>query len=178
MTALLAAAPEGGRIFGLDAQTFYTVVIILFNACILCGALTFILYKPVQRYMHKRADGIRAQLAVAENAIAKADEMKALYEAKLAEIDQERGAVLAAANEQAAARSRVLLDEARVEIAAMKQRAALALQTERERVDEEIRLNIIEVATVMAGKLVANAIDEDAHTRLFDETIAELEDTQ
>jgi len=172
--ALLAAASEG-RIFGLDQQTLISTGIQLFNACLLAVALTYILYKPVRKFMQKRADGIKAQLGMAENAVEKAEELRALYEKKLEDIEQERIALIDSAYALTVEKSKQMMDEANREIAEMRERAAAAMQVERERADEEIRLHIIEVASIMAGKIVADSIDEEAHNRLFAETLSELE---
>ena len=171
------AAASDGRLFGLDQQTLISIGIMLFNACVLAVALTFFLYKPVRNFMRRRAEGIQAQITDAEENMAKAYELIALYEKKLEEIAAERIKVMESAHELAAEKGRQMLYEAENEVAAMKARAAAEIQAERKRVDEEIKLHIVEVASVMAEKFVTRAIDKDTQNRLFDETMGELKDT-
>ena len=171
---VLTAASEG-RLFGLDQQTLISAGIQLFNASLLAAALAYILYKPVRKFMQKRAGGIQAQFAGAERETAKANELKALYEHRIADIERERIDILEEAHAAAAERSERMRDETLREIAAMKERAGAEIRMERERVSDEIRLHIIEVAALMAEKFVALNMDEAAQSRLFDEALAELE---
>ena len=162
-------------IFALDKQTMITVGIQLLNACVLAAVLTYLLYKPVRKFMQKRADGIGAQLNRAEEDRAAADQLKARYEQQLADIDLERIKILEEAQRFAAEKKSQLLDETEKEIAAMKERAAADLRAERGRANEELKLHMIETAAAMAEKFVAFAMDENTRDRLFDETLAELE---
>lgn len=172
--ALTSVVEVSGRIFDLDRQTLISIGIQLLNACILAVLLTFILYKPVRTFMQKRADNIKTKLQQTDEAMAQANELKALY----TEIEAERMEVLDAAHKLAARQNKQMLIQAKDDIAAMKERAAIALDAELERVDEEIRLHMIDVACVMAGKFVQDSIDKGSHDRLFDETITELRNVE
>ncbi|MGI6238964.1 MAG: hypothetical protein ACOYI5_04985 [Christensenellales bacterium] len=172
---LLTVVPEG-RVFGLDQQTFISVAIQLFNACVLAIALSLLLYKPVQSYMRKRAERIRAQFDTAQARITEGEQLKEEYEKKLRAIDTERLHILEDARAAAAERTKHVLDEARHEAAVIKQRAEDGAQAERERLKEDARRHIIEVSAAMAGKFVEASIDGAAQDRLFDETMRELEE--
>jgi len=156
---------------------FISVAFQLLNACILAAALTFILYKPVRKFLKKRADEIQSRINQAENDMARASELMAFYEKKLADIEEERLKVLEAAHVQSSEKSRRMLLEAELEMAAQKEHAFAEIKAERERTGEEMRHHIIDVASAMAEKFVARAIDEATRDRLFDETMAALEDT-
>ena len=171
---MLETIPDG-RVFGLDRQTLISIGIQLFNACFLAVALSFILYRPVSDFIRKRAERIRAQFSRAEEDIASASELKTRYEKKLEDIEQERAEILESARRLAVEKSRRILNEAEKEATAVRARAAADLQRERERVNEEMRLYIIELSSIMAGKFMANAIDGDTQDRLFAEATAELE---
>jgi len=173
---LLSSSADTGRIFGIDQQMMISVGIQLINACILAAALSFILYKPVRNFMNKRADNIKSQFDSAEESKAKAEELKALYEKKINDIEDERIDVLNTAKIQASENNKNMIDEAKKEISLMRERAELALETEREHVDEEIKHYIIEVASAIAEKFIADTIDEDTHKKLFDEMMSELEE--
>ena len=174
--SLLADTPKGS-VFALDQQTLISAGILLLNACILAAALSFLLYKPVRNFLKKRSTYIEAQFSNAQDNMDKANELRSLYEQKLDEIDQERIKVLESANELASERSKQLLLNAEHTAAAERARAEAELQTERERVNEELRQHIIDVACVVAEKFVAHAIDPSVQDRLFDEAMAELEET-
>ena len=175
MLLLAAAAIPEGRVFGMDQQTLISTGIQLLNACILAAALSYILYKPVRNFLQKRSERINTQMKTAEENVIKAEELKAQYEQKLENMEQERAEILAAAQKQAEEKSRQMLESAQKEVAALLEQTMHEISGERERVNEEIRTHIIEVASALAEKFVAQSLDEETMDKLCDETIAELE---
>ena len=175
MAILLAAVPEG-RVFALDQQALIGIGIQLFNAALLAAVLSYLLYKPVRKFLQGRTERIGAQMGRIEDEMAKAGELKVHYEQKLEGIEEERAAILEAAHRLAAEKSRRILHDAQKDAAEMRERAAEDVRIERERAQEEIRVQIIEVASTMAEKLVAQAMDAETQDRLFAETMAELEE--
>lgn len=174
-TAILLAAIPDGRVFGLDQQTLISIGIQLINAALLAGVLAFVLYKPVREFLRKRTERISAQIARAEEERIKAGELKAQYEQTLACIEQERDAVLEEAHQLAAEQTSRLLSTAEKEAAAAMERALADIRAERESAREEMRLEIIAVASAMAEKFVIQAMDAETQDRLFTEAVAELE---
>lgn len=172
---LLNAAPAG-RLFGLDQQTLIQIGIHLFNACVLAVALRFILYRPVQKFMRGRTDKISGQLSDARDQAANAEKMKAEYEKKLRQIDTERIRIMESARLAAADQSRHILEAAHNEAAEIRRRAHESAAAEKVRLKEETRLHIIEVSSLMAGKLVSRSIDGADQDRLFEEAMAQLEE--
>jgi len=173
---VLASTPPG-RLFGLDAQTFIQVGAQLVNVIILAFVLSKLLYKPVGNFMKKRNDRISKQLSDAEEEMAKAAELRLSYEQKLEEVARERDAILGDARRMAGETSSRLVMEARKEADAVRERAAANVELEWERAQTDMRTAIIEVSALMSEKFVSLAIDKDAHDRLFDETIGNLEGT-
>ncbi len=166
------------RVFSLDQQTLFDIAIQLFNACLLAAVLGFVLYKPVQKFLRGRADKISGQLNEARDSMAEAGRTKAEYEKKLREIDTERIRILEAARLEAADQGRHIVEDAKHEASEIRRRAHEGAMAERERLKEETRLHIIEVSSLMAGKLVAHSIDRATQDRLFDETMAQLEEAK
>ncbi|MCL2023759.1 MAG: F0F1 ATP synthase subunit B [Oscillospiraceae bacterium] len=173
---ILAAASGVDRLFGLDAQMLISAGIQILNALLLTGLLSWLLYNPVKKFMKKRSDNIAYQLENAQNTEEKSKEHAAIYKKQLDEIDHQRMDILSEAREKANRQSLQIIDDARQEARDMKSRAKVSIQSERERMDEEIRVHIIEVASAMAEKMVSGSIDHKAHDRLFAETLSQLED--
>ena len=174
-TAILLAAIPEGRVFGLDQQALISIGIQLFNAALLAAVLSYVLYKPVRKFLRSRTERINAQLGRAEGEMAKADELKLQYEQQLDNVEQERLDILEAAHRAAAEKGRQMLADAQSDATDTRERALTDIQAERERAQEEIRRQIIEVASVMAEKYVTQAMDAATQDRLFAETLAELE---
>ena len=176
----LSAAQAGGdlppgRVFGLDVQTFISVLAHLINISLLAFVLTKVLYKPVRDYMAKRAERIRGQLERARAENEKADEYKAQYEALLKQLEGEREAILEAARKKASETGRAIIAEARAEADALREKAAASIAAERERAREGMRLAIVDVSAVMAERLLARSVSEDDRERMLGEAMAELE---
>lgn len=172
---VLNTVPEG-RLFALDQQTLISVAIQLLNFCILAAVLGLLLYKPVQKYMRARAERIGGQLEEAQQKMAKAEALRAEYEAKLNDIAAEREAALEGARLEAAQRSKQVLDEAQIEAAAIRRRAEERVALEKEQFKREAWRHIVEVSSLMTEKLIQKTIDDETHERLFEEAVAELEE--
>jgi F-type H+-transporting ATPase subunit b len=174
-TFVLTAVPEG-RLFGLDLRTLIQMGANFVNIAVLAFILAKLLYKPVRKFMRTRADGIKSQLDFARDEMAKAKELKLQYEQKLSDVDRERTEILDEARKQATETGRQLIAEAKQEADAVRERAAISVQMERERAQAEIKLAIIEVSAAMTEKFVTLAINKETHDKLFNETLAELEE--
>ena len=167
----------GGRVFGLDQQTLIQIGIQLFNISLLAFLMARFLYNPVRDFMRKRSEGIKAQLERAKEDESIANELKAQYEKKIKDINLERDEILDTARKLASEKSGRVLAEAKSEAEAIRARAAMDVETERERIKDEMKQTIIDVSSVMAEKYVTLALDMDKsiHDRLFAEAMAELE---
>src|SRR5699024_5024519 len=100
------------------------------------------------------------------------------YDKKIKEIDQERIEILEKARLEAADEGKVILAEAQEEAQKVKQRSLESISEEKKRLQEESRLYIIELASLMAEKYITENIDSESQDRIFKETLAKLEDTQ
>jgi len=175
LTAVAEKPP--GRVFGLDAQAFISTGIMLFNACVLAAALSFILYKPVRNFMRKRTERFAAQVNQAEEQSANAGLLKAHYEEKLKDIESERIEVLDEARKVAADERNKILDDAKKDIAALKERAAAGIEAEREQLKDEMGAYVLDASLAIAGKFVSLSMDKETQNRMFKETLTELEDS-
>lgn len=168
------ATPE--RVFGLDTQTFISIGIQLLNATVLAVFLSILLYKPVRNYLRSRAERIKAQFDDAGAEMAKANDLKSQYENKLKDIESEREEILDSARKIAAEKSRLMLTESKNEAAALREKAAIDVENEKSRIKDEIKQVVIEVAAAMTEKFLVSAMDKATQDRLFNETLAELEE--
>jgi len=170
-------ADLGGRMFGLDMQTVWSIGLNLLHIILLAVILSWILYRPVRDLMRKRTEKIEGQLSNAAESLESANNMKATYEKKLAEIEVERIRILEAAHKQADDTSRRMIDDAKQEAKAVISRADRDAKAEMARLSDEVRLHIIDVASLMAHKFVAGSITDSDKDKLFAEALNELERT-
>ena len=179
---LFSTAEETGRLlnlpmFSLELQTFIQMIPPFLSFIILVFVFKRFLYKPVKNILQKRADNIAADIKSAADNKASAEELRALYEQKVRDIELERSAILEEARKEATARVNHILGEANAEAQITRDRAKRDIITERERVKAEVHQAIIDISTEMAAKLVAATIDQRNHDRLFAEAMDELETT-
>ena len=174
---LLSAMPEG-RVIGFNLQTVFEVAVNIFNIAVLALVLSWLLYKPVRKFMQGRSERIRSQFEGASRQEKIANELKAEYERRLAGIEKEKEEILQSARKLAGENSRRLLEEARAEADGMRVRAHTDIELERERVKDEMKQAIIEVSAEMTQKLVAISVDKNLQERLFTQTMQELEEVR
>lgn len=174
---LAQAIPEG-RLFGLDEQTLISIGIQLLNGIALAAVLGFLLYIPVKNFMQKRSDGIRSDIEDAKSTMSKANELIEEYNAKLRDIESERLEILEDARKKADDERKEILQQAKDEAFLLKKRSLDSIADDKKRHKEESRLYIIEIASLMAKKYIAESINSEDQNRLFDETLAKMENTQ
>ena len=176
MALTLAAAVPEGRLFGLDQQTLIQFGVNLLNIVLLAVIMAKLLYNPVRNVLRKRAERIRNQIENAASEMAKANELKLEYEQKLKDIQREEDDILENARRIATDTGRMILTEARREADAIKTRASENIEMERERVQGDMRLAIIEISRAMTEMYLARAVNRDDHDRFLNEAMSELED--
>ena len=177
-SAMLLAAEEDGRIFGLDAQLLFDVCVQGLAVFLLFIFLSYILINPVRKVLEDRQNKIQQDIQSAENDKAEAAKLKADYDARIKQADTEAGEILDAARKKAVKNEEKIVAEAREEAGRIISTANREAELEKSRVKDEVKQEIIGVATVMAGKLVAGEMDEKKQQALIDETLQEMgEDT-
>ena len=163
-----------GRVFGLDSQTFISILAHLVNISILAFILAKVLYNPVRNFMQNRANRIGSQLNQAKEELERANVLKLEYEQKIKTIESERDEILETARKEAAESTKRTLAEAKKEADDILARAKTNIDHEWERNRAQMRLEIIDISADMTEKYLKRAIDKDTLDRLFAETMEEL----
>lgn len=164
-----------GYVIMLDQQTLIQVAIQIINTCILCFALSKLLYKPVTNFLNARKEKIAEQIDSAEAKLTEAEALKAEYENKLKNIEVEKNSILEKARTQAGKNSQQIIAEARKEAEDIHNRAMTDIKREEEKAKDEIKKQIIEVSSLVSGKFVAAKMTEEEQNKLVDDTISDLE---
>ena len=172
---ILEAIPEG-RILGFDMEFLMELGIQLINTLILTLFLAKFLYKPVRKFMLDRVHRISEQILAASSAEHMALSLKVEYENKLRDIELERSSVLDSANRRAQEKSEQLLSEARQNAEMILARANRDLEMEHERVKDDMKRELINLSTLLAGRFAAVSLDRQAQDRLIAEAISDMGD--
>jgi len=144
------------------------------NIFILFFALSYLLFNPARDFLEKRRKKIADELEQAALDQKSAAEMKAEYDAKLKAVNKEADAILEEARRKAKRREAEILDEARAEAARIVERAGKEIELERKKALDEMKQEVVSIASLMAGKVVAASIDTKVQDALIDETLKEM----
>jgi len=173
---LLNQVPEE-RLFALDQQTLIQMGVILLNAIILCVVLAYLLYNPVKEFLHKRRERIENDLTAAEEEMAKANDLIAEYEEKLAEVQKERIEIINEAQTTAKNSADKIIKQAKAEAEKIKEEQIQRNYEDSQRVKEEMRLQVINFSALMAEKLIHDEFDEVTQKEYVNRVTAAMEDS-
>lgn len=162
------------RIIGFDYQLIHDMVLTGINIFILFFALSYLLFNPARDFLEKRRQKIAGELADAAENKKTAQELKAEYESRLKEVNKEADAILAEARKKAMMKEADILEEARAEAARIIDRANRQVELDRKKALDDMKQEIISIASLMAGKVVAGSMDVKMQDGLIDETLKEM----
>ena len=166
----------GDYIFGLDPQLLVDSAITILAMFFVFLLLSYLLFNPARNLMEKRQEGIREQMETAAHEKQDAIQFKADYDEKIKNVQKETDEILSEARKKALKKESVMLEEAREEAAQIVARANREVELEKSKVKDEMKQEIINVATAMAGKIVASSLDESKQSQLLADTLEEMGD--
>lgn len=169
-------AADAGRIFGLDAQFVFQFAFAALSVFLLFLVLSYILFDPVRKILKDREKRIADLKDTTERDRVKANQYKAEYEAKLKNIEKEAEAILSEARKKAMKREDEIIENAKAEAARIIEHANREAELEKKKVKEEVKQEVIDVATMMAGKIIGGSIDNSKQDALIQETLEEMGD--
>ncbi len=150
---------------------------------LIVGSLSFLLvfailarfaFPVLNRLLAERQEKIRGDLERAERARREAEEELARYREQLAQAREEAGRIIEEGRRTADQLRRDLQARAEREAQQIVARAQEEIRAERDRVFQELRTQVGEIAVELAGRVVGRVLDRDAHQRLIDEYIDEV----
>ncbi len=168
---------EYTRLFDLDAQLIHDTVLLAIAIFFLFLALSYLLFNPARKMLEDRKNKIAADLSNAAEDKKTAAELKTEYEDKLKNIDKEAEAILSEARQKALKNEAKIVDEAKAEASRIIKRAQEEAELEKKRAMDEMKQDIVNIASLMAGKVVADKIDTTVQNSLIDETLKEMGDS-
>ena len=166
----------GDYIFGLAPQLLVDSAITILAMFFVFLLLSYLLFNPARNLMEKRQEGIREQMETAAREKQDAIQFKAEYDEKIKNVQKETDEILSEARKKALKKESVMLEEAREEAAQIVARANREVELEKSKVKDEMKQEIINVATAMAGKIVASSLDESKQSQLLADTLEEMGD--
>lgn len=172
---MVLTADEGlSRLFGLDIQLLADAVLTLIAVGVLCFVFSFFLFKPVRKVLENRSEKIKNELDTAASDMEKARELKEEYEAKMKDVDKEAQQILDDARRRGMDNENRIVADAKEEANRIIERARTEAELEKKKMADDVKKEIITIASAMAGKVVAASIDTKVQDDLIDSTLKEI----
>ena len=142
------------RLFNLDPQLIHDAVLLALAVFVMFTFLSYLLFNPARDFLKKRQDKIKNDLDTAAADKADARKLKEDYNAKIQNI------------------------EAKEEAARILSRANAQVELERKAAADDMKKEMIALASLMAEKAVAGAVDAKVQDTMVESTLKEIgEDT-
>lgn len=171
---LAAAETMPGRLLGFDLQLLHDTVIMGINLFILFFALSYLLFNPVRAVLKKRQERIASDIETAKQEKEDAIAMKQEYEAKLRNIQQEAEEILSASRKKALKQEEEIVARAKQEAAVVMARANNEIELEKKKAVDDMKQEMISIASLMAGKVVSASMNTEIQDTLVDEALSEI----
>ncbi len=171
---LLTGGESMSRLFDLDWQLLADSCLMIIAIFVLFLILSYFLFNPARKMLNSRREKIQNELQTAKEAMENAQNLKKEYEAKLKDVDKE--GILSEARRKALGSENQIVAQAKEEAARILERARVEAQLEKQKLSDDVKKEIISVASIMAGKVVSASMDTVVQNQLIDETIKEMGD--
>lgn len=159
------------RLIGFDVQLLHDAAIMGISIFILFFGLSYLLFNPVRDVLKKRREKVLSELEDASTKSKDANELKALYESKLKDINLERDRILEDARKKAKLKEADIIAKAEQEAKIITQRADKEIELEKRKALDELKREIVDMASVMASKALSSSMDMNMQKSIIDEAL-------
>ena len=136
--------------------------------------MSYLLFNPARKLLAERQERIKNDIDAAKEEKESAKALKAEYESKLKDIDKEAEVILSEARHKALQNESKIIDEAKQEAARIIKRAQEEAELEKKHAMDDVKQEMIQIAALMAQKVVAASINTDIQDTLVEETLKEM----
>ena len=162
------------RMFGLDWQLLADSTLTIIAVFVLFAVMSYFLFNPARKMLKDRQEKIKGELDSAKNDMENAQKLKAEYEKKLEGINKEAESILSEARKKALDDQERIVAAARQEADRIVEHARNEAALEKEKLADDIRKEMIGVASAMAGKVVEGLLDPVAQLKLIAQALKEM----
>ena len=162
------------RLFSLDAQLIYDAILLAIAILVMFTFLSYLLFNPARDFLKKRQDRVKQDIDQAAADKEEARKLREDYESRIQNIQAEADEILNAARKKALENETRIVDEAKEEAARILSRARNQAELEKKAAAEDMKKEMIVVASAMAGKLVGNAVTAEVSDALLEDTLKEI----
>ena len=167
-------AQEYTFLFNLDAQLLFDTILLAVAVFFLFLLKSYLLFNPARKLLENRKDRIASDLSDASKDKESAAALKAEYESKLKDIDKEAEVILSEARQKALKNESRIIDEAKEEASRIIRRAQEEAELEKRHAMDDMKQEMIQIASLMAEKVVSASINTKIQDKLVEETLKEM----
>lgn len=135
-----------------------TFIITIVNIAILVFVLKKLLFKPVQKFMAARTKKVKDELDAAAVARGSAEELKAQYEALLADSEKEAESIVKEAEERGKQEAKAIIAAAEAEASEIRHRAEERAAYELSRAKDELAGEVALIAMAAAARVAGRSL--------------------
>ena len=168
---------EMAYLFDLNLQLIADAVLMIVAIFVLFLIVGNKLFNPIRSILQKRQEKIQNELETAASDMEKAEDLKKEYEEKLKAIEKEADTILSEARKKALANENKIIAKAQEEAASIIERARVEAELEKQKVADEVKKEMVSIASIMAGKVVSAKVDVTVQDSLVEETLKEIGDS-
>ena len=154
----------------------WQILISLLNLLLLFLVLKKFLYKPVRKMLTQRQDAVEASYKTAEEVALRAQSDAQAWNARMQEAEAESSELIRTASVRAGERRDQILADAKMQADGIIRQAQQEADLERRRAKEEMKQEIVAVATLLTEKLLDREINETDHRKMMNSFIDEIGD--
>ena len=162
------------RLFDLDLQLLADATLMIIAVFVLFLVASYFLFNPVREMLAKRQAKIKDELDSAASDKEEASKRREQYEAKLKDINKEAEEILSDARKRALENENKIVAEAKEEAARIVERARVEAELEKQKAADDVKREMVVIASMMAGKVVKASIDTTIQESLINETLKEI----
>ncbi len=161
-------------LFNLDAQLLFNTVLIAIAVFALFLVMSNLLFNPARKLLKDRRDRINNDIHDAKEDKESAAALKAEYESKLKDINKEAEVILSEARQKALKNEARIIAEAKEEASRIIKSARTEAELEKKHAMDDVKQEMIAIASLMAEKVVAAHMDTTIQDTLVEETLKEM----
>lgn len=162
------------RVFDLDLQLLADAALMMIAIFVLFLAASYFLFNPVRDMLEKRKNKIKTELEEAAKNEQDALAMKEEYTSKLKDIEKEAESILADARKRATENESRIVAEAKEEANRIIERARTEAELEKQKAADDVKREMVVLASLMAGKVVKASINTEVQESLVNDTLKEI----
>ncbi|MDD3213868.1 MAG: F0F1 ATP synthase subunit B [Eubacteriales bacterium] len=152
-----------------------SILLHVVNAAILIGALYWLLYKPVRKFMNKRATGIAKDLQDVADAQEKLrDEQKSAHE-EIEAVRKDAASKAAKSVAQAQEQAQHILEDAHKDAELTLKQARMEAEYMRRNARDKMRDEVADLSVQLAGKILQREVNQADHAKLVEDFLKKVE---